>query len=699
MSRSWVLTHRAARAVRLLAFALVAGGALCLGSQASGQSPPAGRLDPRLEQVADGDIPPAAVDGVDAGDGAVKIIIEAYAADESQAADAAAALGRVQGRHGSLIQAEVPISSLRGLARSPGVALVRPPLHVYTSAITGEGVALTNADDWQTAGLTGAGVKVAVLDLGFQGYEAQLGNELPSTVTAMSFVSGGDIHGGGETHGTGVAEVVHEMAPDADLYLANFSTEVELAAAADWLAAQGVRVINASWGYFTSGPGDGTGIVDQIISDSVASGVFWSVAAGNAAARHWRGVFTDTDGNGFNEFAQSPFDEGNQVTGSFLGLALPGEKIVAELKWNDPFGAACRDYDLYLERTDNNGNPLIVAASQNVQNDGSQCIPGADPVEAIDFTVSVADTYHLVIKKIVAPTDATFDLYSAYQDLEYVTPSGSLIQPADNPDVTTVAAVPYYAPTTIEPFSSLGPTTDGRIKPDIAAPDGVSNATFGNFFGTSAAAPHITGAAALVLSSLPCLTPAQTGEMLQSNVSDLGVAGKDTTFGAGLLLFGATPPDRDADLIGDECDNCPLMPNHDQVNQDGDEYGDTCEQPQCVTVVNHWSVPAGDSDCDGYPDSISVGVRGAEALIGTDPAAKCAATSAPDDEPLPDAWPVDFDDNQVVTLSDVTRLASVFGSSAPGPPYLPRLDMNADGKITLVDVTNFVPLFGKHCAP
>ena len=45
------------------------------------------------------------------------------------------------------------------------------------------------------------------------------------------------------------------MAPGAQMDLANFDTEVELANASQWLSAQGVTVINASWGYFTSGPG------------------------------------------------------------------------------------------------------------------------------------------------------------------------------------------------------------------------------------------------------------------------------------------------------------------------------------------------------------------------------------------------------------------------------------------------------------
>src|SRR6185503_14478989 len=62
---------------------------------------------------------------------------------------------------------------------------------------------------------------------------------------------------------------------------------------------------------------------------------------------------------------------------------------------------------------------------------------------------------------------------------------------------------------TAEFFSSRGPTLDGRIKPDIAAIDGVSITGAGSFsapfFGTSAAAPHMGGIAALLLQGAPCL--------------------------------------------------------------------------------------------------------------------------------------------------------------------------------------------------
>ena len=577
----------------------------------------------------------------------VRVIVETSQGTGDEAAAAARHLGAtVEGNYDGLVQALVPLAALDALARTGPSQLVRPPLKAIPE-VTSEGVNLTNASSWQAQGLTGAGVKVAVLDLGFQGYTSRLGTELPPAVTAQSFRADGDITGGGEQHGTGVAEIVHDMAPGAQMYLANFDTEVELANASQWLTAQGVTIINASWGYFTSGPGDGTGVVDDVVTQSTAAETMWSIAAGNHATQHWSGPFNDQDNNSWHEFQNSPFiDEGNEVRG-FFGFLFAGDPVAAELKWDDPFGASCRDYDLYLKRTDDNtGLPITVAASETRQNDGG-CVPGANPVEQLATTVPVTDIYHLTIQKHAAATNANMELYSAYQDLEYVVTAGSVLQPADNPNALTVGAVNWNSPNTIEPFSSLGPTTDGRIKPDIVGPDGVSTATYGPsaFYGTSAASPHLAGAAALVKQRLPCYAPAQLKAFLETNVVDLGPAGKDNTFSSGRLSLGTPPLDTDAGGIGDACDS--------------------------------------DDDNDTWSDA-------AEGLIGTNPLLKCGT----------DAWPADINNDGFADITDISEIGGSFGK--PSPPAPARRNISPDPPDGFVDITDIVRLggfFGRSCTP
>jgi len=121
---------------------------------------------------------------------------------------------------------------------------------------------------------------------------------------------------------------------------------------------------------------------------------------------------------------------------------------------------------------------------------------------------------------------------------EFIVPQGSVPNKADaRGGVTAVGAVNWATPQSIEFFSSRGPTPDGRLKPDLVAPDGVATGVpgFAPFFGTSAAAPHAAGLAALVLSRVPTLRPSQLGRALRDATTDLGSLGPDTTYGHGLV--------------------------------------------------------------------------------------------------------------------------------------------------------------------
>ncbi|MDD5402848.1 MAG: S8 family serine peptidase, partial [Dehalococcoidales bacterium] len=106
-----------------------------------------------------------------------------------------------------------------------------------------------------------------------------------------------------------------------------------------------------------------------------------------------------------------------------------------------------------------------------------------------------------------------------------------------------MGAIPWNNPTMIEPFSSQGPNANGVIKPDIVAPDGVSTTTYGTgaFYGTSAAAPHAAGAAALVKELYPAYTHTQLKTYLESHAVDSGTSGKDNIFGSGRLRLGNPP--------------------------------------------------------------------------------------------------------------------------------------------------------------
>jgi len=452
--------------------------------------------------------------------------------------------GQVELVYRHLIQAWLPVAGLELMGDRPEVRFIREPLRpraVDDSAgrtgslsgsgrslsaqgsVTSEGVSLIAANQWHSAGWSGDGVKIAVVDLGFADYPSLLGTELPSTVTTKFYGTVSDISS--TPHGTACAEIVHDVAPGASMYLSQPRTEVELGNAVTWCLSQGVQIVSYSIGWtINAGPLDGTGIINDIVNDAVNGGILWVNSAGNQAQAHWGGLFSDADGDGWMNF------QGTKETNGFA--VYENEEVYIGMNWNDPWGASDNDYDLFVYRLDNLSSPA--AYSMDVQNGND------DPAEFIAFTPVPGVLYGMMIRKVSGTAKTLQVNFLTQNELEYPVAATSLDIPADNPGVVSVGAVAWNTPSVIESFSSQGPTTDGRIKPDLVGPDFVSTATYGTgaFGGTSASCPHVAGAAALVQEASPSWTAEQIRNLLESRAVDQGTPGKDNVFGGGLVHLG-----------------------------------------------------------------------------------------------------------------------------------------------------------------
>ncbi len=136
-----------------------------------------------------------------------------------------------------------------------------------------------------------------MIDLNFAGYAAaQAQGELPAGAVTVDRCGGALSIGDG--HGTAVAEIVHEVAPGAQLLLICFDSEVTLSQAVDDAIAQGASIINHSVQWFNTGRGDGSGGAgspDASVAKARAHGIVWVNAAGNTARTHWAGTFVDAN--------------------------------------------------------------------------------------------------------------------------------------------------------------------------------------------------------------------------------------------------------------------------------------------------------------------------------------------------------------------------------------------------------------------
>ena len=464
-----------------------------------------------------------------ASSGRMRVVIET--SNPALARESVRAVGgRVERSAAGLVQALVTPRAETALAGKAGVDRVRPPYAQIQTAVGGEQVGVTLAAAWHEKGFTGKGVKVAVIDGGFKGLaDRQASGDLPANVVTQDFCGGQLL--GEEDHGTAVAEIVHEMAPDAQLYLACVGTEVDLAAAEAWAKSQGVTVINHSAGWEGPYRDDGGGPVGAVVADARANGILWVNSAGNEAMTHWSGSYTP---NGSWQMWNPNGDMGN----SFIWPN--GMDICGFLKWDEwPSGISDFDLGLFLS-----GSNSLLAVSEGNQGGGQP------PFEAMCWRQTSGRDLVVfwAIRGYRVATSPRLDLVSWSPPLQYSVAAGSIATPASSPAAFAVGALCWQS-RGLEPYSSQGPTIDGRTKPDIVGHDSVSGATYGGFSscpsafaGTSASSPEVAGAAALVKQAYPNFTPDQLKAYLMRAARDLGDAGVDNVYGAGELQL-PKPPD------------------------------------------------------------------------------------------------------------------------------------------------------------
>jgi len=425
--------------------------------------------------------------------------------------------GEIVKRFGNVSKVTAPIPVLTTIADTvKGISFIKLPDRLIPADVESEGVNLTSAISYHSSGYAGSGVKVAVIDVGFDNLSSAISNgDLPNTVikvdcTGASCVSASfSSFSETEEHGTAVAEIVYDMAPGANLYLIKVDDTLDLWDAKNYAISHGIDIINSSVVAFNTNFYDGACYNSNPVctaNDAYNHGILWVNAAGNQAQQHYEATFTDSDSDGWHNVSGT--DETINITAS------SGQTIEVYLTWND-WDTTDQDYDLYLLNSSLNQ----VAVSNTLQS-GSQ-----EPTEMISYTLPSNGSYYLSIyQKHSATSNHQFEVYSLYHDLSPAVASSSIANPADADGAMAVGAIDYSDWTTgpQETFSSRGPTNDGRIKPDICGPDWVLNYTFGRFFGTSAASPHVAGAAALILDKYPDYSVSQLWECLTASAIDMG---------------------------------------------------------------------------------------------------------------------------------------------------------------------------------
>lgn len=410
-----------------------------------------------------------------------------------------------------------PRPATEGLQMPAGTTFAEFQEAVQSLAV--EGVVVSGADKWHAAGFTGKGIKIGIIDGGFKGYKALLGKELPQNLTVKAFTEDGAVEAG--EHGTGVAEIVHAMAPDAELIICAIDSAASFANAIRYLTDEmKVQVIQHSMGWHTVRK-DGNNFLAQQADYARGKGVLYVKSAGNEGDGHYTATFAPNQ-EGRHVFANGQ-DRLAVVSTGYVYLHLTWEAWTG-----DPVNY---DLSLYDERG------TKVASSRNVQ--GSQ----KPPYEGLFYEAPPRQKFYAVVEAVGPQKAVRFDLIgknTPFSDkFAGVTPAGSISAPGDARGAFTIGAI-NFKDDVLESYSSQGPTIDGRRKPDLSAPTNVTTKAYGpeGFNGTSAATPHVSGAAALIFGAQSGATADQVQAFLQGNARDLEEAGPENKTGFGRLALG-----------------------------------------------------------------------------------------------------------------------------------------------------------------
>ena len=435
--------------------------------------------------------------------------------------------GRALAQSKSLMRVSVPASSLLAVSELPGVRFVRRPYRPHSQATISEGVSRIGALANHSAGVKGQGVKVAIIDSGFKGADQLIGQDMPRFWRYDE--TGEGMYAGEDVHGTACAEIVHDVAPEAELYLYKAGDLADFENAKDRAIRDGVDIISHSASFPANGFGNGRGLACDIVNDAANKGILWVNSAGNYAKAHYSGVWSDTDRDpdSWHNFA------GGDELLSFE--AEEGDEISVSLTWDD-WPITYQNYDLSLYFEDSSGDLREVAESTNIQ--GSS---GGFPEEWIEYEAQESGTYGIAVYGIGAQP-RRLKIWSSHDFKEYSVEENSIGIPADARGSMSVGAVYHrnWHTGQMEDYSSRGPTTDNRTKPDLVAPTGVSTVSYGSdelYWGTSAAAPHVAAAAALIKSANPSYSRTQLWDALIEATVDIGPRGRDNDSGYGKLVL------------------------------------------------------------------------------------------------------------------------------------------------------------------
>lgn len=403
-------------------------------------------------------------------------------------------------------------------------------------------------------------------------------------------------------------------------------------------------VVNLSWGS-PLGPHDGTGLFSQALDNLTGPGKIFVCSAGNNGqdSIHIQKTFNSSDTlvQSFLSIADSP--EGQKTWVDIWGDSSKTFCVTVSLVSNgivSTTGSVCLQdstYEFYLIGTnsdtclvrfvttpsDFNGKPRVFLDFDNNATDSILIsITGTDGmINMWNSFVSNTSGYYGAFRSYNKPNTVNGDNELTVSDIASTISAISVGAYASKVQWTNISGATYSYPSSyvvrgdLTPFSSHGPTTDGRIKPDITGPGmtvGSSISSYDSSFmstgdnylfvinryhdlsndhyypygmlsGTSMSSPAVSGITSLLLQVKPDLSPQEIKDIytltaIKDNYTGTIPAGGNTTWGNGKVnaigsVMRVVQIVTNVNTISNSGINCSVYPNPNSGNFSIDYQG------------------------------------------------------------------------------------------------------------------------------
>lgn len=377
-------------------------------------------------------------------------------------------------------------------------------------------------------------VKVAVLDAGFAGFDGKR-PYLPANAVLVEhydreFVRRFNIgdpdftkaFNPGDPHGRLMAQLVWAMTGNSpegpQFFLLNANGPTMFRRAVRYAIEQKVDIILFSSTFEGAGNYDGRGPINAAVDDAVRAGIIWINAAGNSGGQVFNGP-VEVMPDGYIRFRGTPFASSLRFTNRF-----DENTVTITLTWNDyrdtEDAGTAKDLDLIVQDTKSRvvGSSTMRQIAAGKAGNGETKNPRERIVLADLPAVQPGQEYRIrVIAKSgnFGPADRLRIQVSSQRNVPFTDPeTGKLTDPVEFLDAT--AGREIYPPADHASVltvgdtarqSSVGPTANNRVKPDVILEDSLARFSNGEESGGSSnAAAYFAGVAAVLKAREPSLT-------------------------------------------------------------------------------------------------------------------------------------------------------------------------------------------------